>query len=109
MKLKNYIIGYGSLMNLSSLNRTLPNVKHIEPIYLKNFKRAWNAIENKTKTLSTTYLGIEKESGSSINCIIFEIPKDELLYMDQREFLYSRDLVEINDIDSPFNRSSFQG
>lgn len=87
-------------MNLSSLNRTLPNIKHIEPIYLKNCKRAWNAIENKTKTLATTYLGIEKESGSTINCIIFELPQEELLYIDQREFLYFRELVEISDLET---------
>ena len=86
-------------MNLTSLNRTLPQVEYIEPIYINDYERAWNAREDKTKTLSTTYLGVEKKDGSKINCIIFEVPEEELERMDQREFLYTRELVSIEKLE----------
>ena len=97
--MKNYIIGYGSLMNLSSLNRTLPTIENIEPIYLNGFKRSWNALENKNNSFSPTYLGVEIQVGARTNCIIFELSEEELETMDQREFLYTRKLVNMNDIE----------
>ena len=74
--MRTFIIGYGSLLKRASLNRTLPQVKEIEPIYLKNYKRSWNANENITPTLATTYLGMNKCDDSKMNAIIFELERD---------------------------------
>ena len=71
--MRTFIIGYGSLLKKASLNRTLPQVEMIEPIYLNNYLRSWNAIENIKPTASSTFLGIEKSQDSRVNCIIFEI------------------------------------
>jgi len=104
--MRTYIIGYGSLLKRASLNRTLPTVEEIQPIYLKNYKRSWNANENITPTLSTTYLGIQKSNNSKMNAIIFEIDNDFLSVLDKREFLYDRVEVNIEDIElitSKFN------
>jgi len=102
--LKHYIVGYGSLFNEKSLQRTLPSVNYIEPIYLNNYLRSWNAVENKTVTLSTTYLGIEKAQGHKLNAILFEIDESLLDNLDKREFLYGREEVELKDIELISNK-----
>lgn len=102
--MRTFIIGYGSLINRSSLNRTLPIVKDIEPVYLNNYKRSWNALEDQTVSLSTTYVGIEKSPGSVVNGIIFEIPEELLGKLDSREFLYYREKVDLHEIDFLSNK-----
>ncbi len=97
--MKNYIIGYGSLFNKSSLQRTLPQVNEIIPINLNHYKRSWDAIENVTTTFSTTFLGVEKSHEHKINAIIFEIEEDMLATIDKREFLYTRKSLDFNDIE----------
>lgn len=103
--MRTFIIGYGSLLKRSSLNRTLPQVEEIKPIYLHNYKRSWNANEDMTPTLATTYLGINEESGSKFNAIIFELENIFLDVLDKREFLYDR--VEVDSIDIEFIKSNF--
>lgn len=102
--MRTFIIGYGSLINRSSLNRTLPIVKDIEPVYLNNYKRSWNALEDQTVSLSTTYVGIEKSPDSVVNGIIFEIPEELLGKLDSREFLYYREKVDLHEIDFLSNK-----
>lgn len=97
--MRTFIIGYGSLLKKASLNRTLPQVDVIEPIYLKNYLRSWNAIENIKPTLSSTFLGIEKSQDSRVNCIIFEIEGSLVSTLDKREFLYNREKVALKDIE----------
>ena len=97
--MKNYIIGYGSLFKKSSLQRTLPEVHDILPIRFHNYLRSWNAFENKTQTLATTYLGLEKSDKHFINAIIFEVEQEMLSTIDKREFLYTRESVDLKDIE----------
>ncbi len=97
--MRTFIIGYGSLLKKASLNRTLPEVEIIEPVYLNNYLRSWNAIENIKPTLSSTFLGIEKSQDSRVNCIIFEIENSLVSTLDKREFLYNREKVNLNDIE----------
>ena len=97
--MRTFIIGYGSLLKKASLNRTLPEVEIIEPVYLNNYLRSWNAIENIKPTVSSTFLGIEKSQDSRVNCIIFEIDNSLVSTLDKREFLYSREKVSLNDIE----------
>ena len=103
--MRTFIIGYGSLLKKTSLNRTLPQVEKIEPVTLHNYLRSWNANENVTATLSTTYLGIQRKMDSRMNAIIFEIEKEFLSTLDKREFLYERVKVDYKDIE--FFSSSF--
>ena len=103
--MRTFIIGYGSLLKKSSLNRTLSQVETIKPIYLHNYKRSWNANEDMTPTLATTYLGISKESSSKLNAIIFELENSFLEVLDKREFLYDRVAVDLEDVE--FIKSTF--
>ncbi|WP_457745508.1 gamma-glutamylcyclotransferase family protein [Sulfurimonas sp.] len=101
-----YVIGYGSLFKKSSLNRTMPSVDEVKPILLNNYTRSWDAVENITPSFSTTYLGVQKSNGKYINAIIFEVNSSAIKDLDKREFLYSREKVDINNIE--FLSSSFQ-
>jgi len=102
--MKNYIVGYGSLFNKESVKRTLSSVDYIEPIYLNNYIRSWNAVETKTISFSTTYLGVEKSNNSKINCVLFEIEENLLDDLDKREFLYTRQKVDYIDIEFISNK-----
>ena len=102
--MRTFVIGYGSLLKKTSLNRTLPQVETIEPIYLNNYLRSWNAIENIKPTVSSTFLGIEKSKQSKVSCIIFEVEESFISTLDKREFLYDREKVDLNDIEFTSNR-----
>lgn len=102
--MRTFIIGYGSLLKKTSLNRTLPEVETIEPIYLSNYLRSWNAIENIKPTVSSTFLGIEKSKDSKVSCIVFEVQETFIPTLDKREFLYNREKVELSDIKFTSNR-----
>ena len=102
--MRTFIIGYGSLLKKTSLNRTLPQVDTIEPVYLNNYIRSWNAIENIKPTFSSTFLGIEKSQDNRVSCIIFELEESFIPTLDKREFLYDREKVKLNDIEFTFNR-----
>lgn len=97
------MIGYGSLLNKKSLNRTLPNIKRIEPIHLKNFSRSWNTSTITNISFSSTFLGIEKSYKKKINCIIFQLEESYLSILDKREFLYKRIKVDLDDIEFTSN------
>jgi len=97
--MKNFIIGYGSLINLQSLRRTLPQIGYSLPVRVHGFKREWNAREDVTVSFSTTYLGITIDKKSSFNGVIFEIEESELERMDAREFLYDRKEVNKDSIE----------
>ena len=93
-----YIIGYGSLFDKKSRQRTLSNVNKIQPILLNGYERSWNAAENITPTLSTTYVGVKKNDNAYINAIVFEIDQEFLELLDKREFLYTREKVSYDSI-----------
>lgn len=86
-------------MKKTSLQRTLPFVNEIEPIYLNNYVRSWNALEDKTVTVSTTYLGINKVLDKKTSGVIFEVEHQFLSTLDKREFLYTREKVAFENIE----------
>ena len=81
------------------MNRTLPLVENVEPLYLNNYIRSWNALEDQTVSYSTTYLGIEKIIGARTNAIIFEVEQSFITILDKREFLYDRVKVNLSDVE----------
>jgi len=107
--MKEFVIGYGSLINLSSLQRTLQEKSYTEPVLVKGHLRAWEA-SDLLEYKPITYLNARKSRGDSFNGVIFEISKDELTLLDKREVLYdrysiSKEKVELLAKDSHFNLS----
>jgi hypothetical protein len=97
--MRNFIIGYGSLISKKSLKRTLPQVTYTEPVYVKNYLRSWSAIIKEASVFTTTYLGVEKCVDSKINGVIFEVEESLLSTLDRREFLYKREKVSLDEIE----------
>lgn len=103
------VFGYGSLLSLASLERTLCR-RYSGPFVvcdLIGWRRAWNiSMPNSTYCYSNDsgsrvtpekiiYLNIHQEQGRRVNGIVFIISDDDLKGFDDREWIYER--VPIND------------
>jgi cation transport regulator ChaC len=94
--MKNYVFGYGSLINLKSLSRTIKreaSIDNIIPVKLHSFKRKWNLKEQVysselNTTINAIFLNIEKDNNSWTNGVIFEVTNDELKFLNNRERKY---------------------
>ncbi|HLP64746.1 gamma-glutamylcyclotransferase family protein [Flavobacterium sp.] len=96
-----YIFGYGSLVNLESLEKTIkrklkPN--EIHPVTLNGYTRVWNYTAKifaaeLNKEITAVYLNIAPFHNSSLNGIVFEVSDSELELLKKRELFYS--LVDI--------------
>lgn len=93
--MKNYIFGYGSLIERESRLRTVPNAQIALPAVAQNFQRGWFARMPKTlASISPTYLGCYPKVGSSTNGVIYEVTDAELIATDKREKGYERVKVD---------------
>jgi len=81
---KNYIFGYGSLIEQESRTRTTPSARYAWPAEAKGYQRGWFARGAKSG-LTTTYLGAVKKSDACINGVIYQVSQEELAVTDQRE------------------------
>lgn len=94
---KQYIIGYGSLMEDESRQRTSPLASNAYPILIKGFRRGWfqKGIDLGT---STTFLGVVPDNKAILNAVVFPVSKNELWATDIRESDYCRVLVSDTNI-----------
>lgn len=93
-KLVQYIIGYGSLMEDASRQRTAPEAVIAYPVIVQGYRRGWFA-KGGSIGFDTTYLGALPDKNSKFNAVIYQI-KDSaaLLATDKREFFYCRRSVK---------------
>lgn len=104
---RQFIIGYGSLMETASKKRSSPTSGLNHPVFVSGFKRAWNT-RGATVGFSTTYLGVlvdnEKDEVSGkepyIAAVVYE-DRDlsDIEGTDQRETYYCRVAVAKDRID----------
>lgn len=78
-----YIFGYGSIMNKTSLAKTLPGIRNIQPATLFGYQRKMNAPVN-----GYLYLNIIENEDMSIDGILVPVTNDELVLMNNREVGY---------------------
>ena len=91
--MKNYIFGYGSLIEEASRLRSTPNAKTAIPVKVSGFKRGWFS-HTGAPGLSTTFLGCVSEADSNTNGVIYEVSEEDLKLTDFREKGYNR--IKIN-------------
>lgn len=107
--MKNYIIGYGSLISRVSRLRTIPSAQIAYPIKVKGYTRGWWA-RTGVYGYSTTFLGCvstsdfrkfegEKENDDYFNGVVFEVSDEELVSADKREKGYLREKVPFGSIE----------
>ncbi|WP_154859505.1 gamma-glutamylcyclotransferase family protein [Cyclobacterium xiamenense] len=101
--MKNYIFGYGSLLETESRKRTNPLVDKVYPLKIHGFLRGWFA-RTGVEGLTTTFLGcIKANKDSFVNGIIYEVSQEELNELDKREKGYKRILVPNEAIEDYFS------
>lgn len=88
-----YIIGYGSLMQDESRQRTIPNANISYPVQVNGYQRGWFT-KGSGVGFSTTFLGVVQRTESTLNAAIYTIDATEINTMDKREFSYCRLAVE---------------
>ncbi|BBJ23808.1 gamma-glutamylcyclotransferase family protein [Candidatus Nitrotoga sp. AM1P] len=88
-----YIIGYGSLMQDESRQRTTPNANISYPVQVNGYQRGWFT-KGSGVGFSTTFLGVVQRKESTLNATIYTIDVTEISTMDKREFSYCRLAVE---------------
>lgn len=97
--MKNFIIGYGSL--ISSESRKVTGISsNALPVWINNFERSWSASFPEMKFCA---LAVKPEAGKKINAVLFECP--DLESFDKREWGYTRtklnsELLEMYDGDT---------
>ena len=92
-----YIVGYGSLMQDESRERTSPHAGAAHPVEIAGFKRGWFA-HGASVGFSTTFLGVLPDRGSRMNAVIYQVDADELTATDGRERSYCRTGVAPEDV-----------
>ena len=92
---KNYIIGYGSLMDKESRIRTNKSAFVVKPILIKGFERTWGLQGGMYKI---TFLTILKKENSVVNAVYYPVSIKDLNKTDKRESGYCRVKVEGKDL-----------
>lgn len=77
--LPQFIVGYGSLMEEASKQRTAPDTGLNRPVLVRGFQRAWNARGNEIG-FSTTYLGVDAPKTGEERKVAGEATDDPLMY-----------------------------
>ena len=94
-----YILGYGSLMQDASRERTSPHAGPAHPVELAGFRRGWFA-RGASVGFSTTYLGVLPDGQGRLNAVIYRVDAAELAATDRRERSYCRTRVPPEDVKS---------
>ncbi len=88
--MKQYIFGYGSIINKDSVNKTTIEKERIIKT-ITGYRREWNI---NIKSHFQTALGIVKNKDSTCNGVLVEV--DDITAVDKREIGYTREKVDEN-------------
>ena len=90
-----YLFGYGSLINLSSAQKSFKRVLKQEdliPVNISGFNKVWNSIENINfdgVDVNGVFLNLEKSPSNFTNGVIVKITDQELELLKLREKNYT--------------------
>jgi len=84
-----YIIGYGSLMQDESRQRTSPQAGPAHPVQVSGYRRGWFA-KGDAVGFGTTFLGVVPDAQHHLNAVIYRVAPNELAATDRREASYCR-------------------
>ncbi len=99
---QNYIIGYGSLMQSQSRQRTTPNATHAYPIEVRGFKRVWGFHGGH---YPVTFLTLLRAPKQRLDGVYYAEDSDQIEATDNRERSYCRIEVPHNHL-KPLGLSS---
>lgn len=90
-----YLFGYGSLINLSSAQKSFKrriNQRDLIPVQIKGYDKVWNSIEHISfdeVEVNGIFLNLKKGSSLCTNGVIIKITQEELEFLKLREKNYS--------------------
>lgn len=90
------IFGYGSLINLNSIQKNIPSVEHIKPVTLDNYKRVFDTASTTRYTRGkepACVLNMYKGIKSSINGVVFNVSHEYFDSLLNREKAYKLEEV----------------
>jgi hypothetical protein len=97
--MKNYVFGYGSIINLESAAKTLGRPIKDDDAFivdLQNYVRIWRVVapvivhRDGEQLIHAVFLDIQNQVGKSVNGILIDLSIDELNKLDIREKHYNR-------------------
>lgn len=98
-----YLFGFGSLINLTSAQKSFKRVltqDDLIPVKIKGYERVWNAIESiqfEEKKVNGVFLNIQKNENSILDGVVIEISQEELDILKLREKNYSCITIQSKD------------
>ena len=92
---KNYIVGYGSLMEKDSRTRTNKDARNVKPLMVKNFERTWG---QRSARYKITFLTIKKKEGAKLNAVYYPLSIKGINKLDRRERSYCRIKLKENEV-----------
>jgi hypothetical protein len=92
--MKQYIFGYGSIINYKSIEQLDRNYKRlIIPVLISDLERQFILTK-----MNNQYFGVYDKLNSLTNGILLEVNSEELKKVDKREKYYKRELLNNNRI-----------
>lgn len=89
-QLPQYVVGYGSLIDEQSKNRTDSTARKNFPALIDGYKRSWS-VHGNLPGLNATFLSIVKDKHASFNGVIYKLSNPENIQQyDKRETTYCR-------------------
>lgn len=93
-----FIIGYGSLMETASKQRSSPTAGLSHPVRVRGYQRGWN-VRGEKIGFSTTYLGVLEDPTADMVAAIYLDPNaSDIEGTDRREVYYCRNKVDHADV-----------
>lgn len=104
------IFGYGSLINLRSLQETVPGAESVVPVVLKDYIRIFDTESTTRFTNDNTpicVLNIQEDSQNHINGVCFEVSQTYFDAVVEREGAYEAREVTVKSFSSPEEFTAF--
>lgn len=99
-----YLFGYGSLINLSSAQKSFKRVltqSDLIAVKIRGYERVWSALESiqfEEEIVNGVFLNIRKNKNAILNGVIIEITQEEFEVLKLREKNYSCITIESKDV-----------
>ena len=93
-KAAQYIVGYGSLMEKASKDRTAPDTGANLPVMVTGYERSWS-LRGSGAGFGTTYLGVQAKDDAMMVAALYRVfAGEDVSATDQREAYYCREKVD---------------
>ena len=93
-------------MQAQARKRTNPKARDVYPILLRGYKRLWGISGNNYKT---TFLTLIKSKKSFLNAVYYPADLNDIVNVDQREYVYCRQEVPEDQIEPLLHRALPKG